>query len=212
MEQTDSFYFVQPGEVELPWGPETVDINEAPYEMYGESTTHRNYFIQAYWLSEKLLLDSWVIEARVDTQWGGYLGGWEDGFARFSYNQSNPWYYEFSDRESIEELKVLCEASSEHELSERLTLLAQYPGNDGWDTDQWIGNDQFHTKLLERGFLPAFPEDDLSCWGGDAFALLYDSERLMTILDYGAPLAQKRTSVELIRAHINDRMATWPNN
>ena len=207
MQQTDSDDVVPSGEVELPWGPETVDINEAPYEMHGESTTHRNYFIQAYWLSEKLLLDSWVIEARFDTAWGGYLPGSEDEFTRFSYNQSNPWYYEFSDRESIEELKVLCEASSEHELSERLTLLAQYPGNDGWDTAQWIGNDQFHTKLLERGFLPEIGEDHLSCWGGGVVALLYDSERLMTILDCGAPLAQKRTSVELIRAHINDRIA-----
>ena len=100
---------------------------------------------------------------------------------------------------------MLCEASSEHGLSERLTLLAQYPGSDGWDTDQWIGNAQFYTQLLERGFLPAFGDNDLSCWGGDAFALLYDSERLMTILDSGAPLAQKRTSVELIKASLDDR-------
>lgn len=190
--------------VPLPWGLEAIDVDEAPYESYGEITTHPNYFINAYWISEKLRLDSWVIEARRDTSWGNYLGGSEDVFTQFSYSQSNAWYYEFSGTESINELKLLCEVSLEHEIAERLNLLAQYAGDDAYDTDQWIGNDQLHTKLLERGFLPEFGEDELRCRSGSSTAVLYDSEKLRAILECGAPLAKNRTSLEDIRFFVED--------
>jgi len=201
--------FWSEGEVELPWGLETIHVNEPPYEMYGEKTTWQNFFINAFWRSEKLWLESWVIEARQDTNWGGYNGGFEDGSARFSYSESNPWYYEFSGTESIDELKVLCEVSSEQQLAKRLTDLAQYPGEDYNDPDHWIGNVQLHTALLERGFLPNFDgEDHLSCWDrhprGSEGAVLYDAEKLRTILKCGAPLAQGRISLEIISSILGD--------
>lgn len=196
------------GKAELPWGLETIYVNGPPYEMYGERKTQRNFFIKAYWRSGKLLLDSWVIEARQDTNWGGYLGGFEDGFARFSYREINPWFYEFSGTESIDELKVLCEVSSKRQLANRLTLLAQDRKPDLDDEDLWIGDEELHTALLERGFLPSYGDGDLSCWdrwdrgiGGTA---LYDVEKLRTILECGAPLAQGRISLEAISSILGD--------
>lgn len=189
----------------LPWGIEPIDvheleINESDYdyeERIGDDyrfSSGLNFFVKAYGSPDRLLIDSWVIEARDDPYWGTHMAN-DDWY---SYCERNPWYYEFNEQE-IKRLALIFESSSFTSLVSTLDVLAEAPTNE-WSLYLWMGNPILHTKLLEEGFLPYLGDGSMEDWQSMAFIELYDRDRVELLLRNGMPVGE--VSAKDLESHL----------
>lgn len=209
-EPKDSSRIVDPAKITypnaaafLPWGLEPIDvheldINESEFEeRIGDDyqfSSGLNIFVKAYGSPDRLLIDSWVIEARDDPYWGDYMAN-DDWY---SYRERNPWYYEFNEQE-IKHLALKFESSSFASLVSTLDVLAEAPTNE-WSLDLWMGNPVLHTKLLEEGFLPQLGVGSMEDWQSMAFIELYDRDQIEILLRNGMPVGG--VSVTDLESHL----------